>query len=564
MKFIFAVLLVSVALAQNPSDPKPAVVEGKVLNSVNGEAIRKAELVLTTDLAPDGADNIGWDVRSLAGDAPDAAAAPKPKQPKKTFTATSDASGKFRFGPVDPGDYFFTVKRAGFVDLMYKPTGPTRSADGLLHLKAGQEVTALELRLIPQGAVTGRVIDEDGDPVTDAMVSAESLDYSSGHRKLQLRDSGTTNDRGEFRLGKLPPGRYYISAEPMAVGAMSTPPPPPKDGLPETGYVCTYFPRMTESALAEAVDVKPGIDVPGLTIQMQKSRVVRVKGTLVGDDGKPLKRAQVMLMAAGRPASMRMVMTNDPEGKFELANVTPGAYTAIIMQLQDQKMIQQPMIVPNENLSEVKLGVVVQGTIRGRINLAGDGKVALKSLMVSLIADEDAPVMPSVAAVDDSGSFLLKKVAATTYGLNVQDVPAGAYLKSVLWNGKEKLGETLDFTSGFSGDLQVFLGTDGGKFDVTVSRDDKPVSDATVVLLPEDPSKRNPENTRSESTDDAGHATFQDVPPGNYLAIAWEKAEDGDWFDPAVLKAAGDYAVRVSIGSKDNQHGDLKAMPANR
>jgi uncharacterized GH25 family protein len=564
LRFVSAVCLASVVLAQTPSEPKPAVVEGKVINSLNGEAIRKAELVLTNDLTPDGADNIGWDVRAMAGDAPDIAAPPKPKQPKKTFTATSDAAGKFRFEQVEPGDYFFSVKHAGFVDLMYKAIGPMRAADGLLHLKAGQEVTALELRMIPQGAVAGKVVDEDGDPVTNAMVTAESVDYSSGRRKLQLRDSGATNDRGEFRLGKLPPGRYYISAEIMSMDAMRTPPPPPKDGLPETGYVCTYFPKMTDSALAEAVDVKAGSDVPGLTIEMQKSRVVRVKGTLVGDDGKPLKGAQVMLMSASRPASMRMIMSNDPEGKFELANVTPGAYTAMIMQLQDQKMIQQALVVPNENLSDVKLGVVTQGMVRGRVNLTGDGKVALKGLSVLLIADGDAPIMPAAAAVDDSGALLLKNVAATTYELNVQNVPAGAYVKSVLWNGKEKLGEPLDFTAGFPGDLQVFLGTDGGKFDVRVSRDDKPVSDATVVLLPDDPSKRNPEAARSESTDDAGHVSFQDVAPGNYLAIAWEKVEDGDWFDPVVVKAAGNYAVRVSIGPKDNQHADLKAIAAKQ
>jgi hypothetical protein len=55
---------------------------------------------------------------------------------------------------------------------------------------------------------------------------------------------------------------------------------------------------------------------------------------------------------------------------------------------------------------------------------------------------------------------------------------------------------------------------------------------------------------------------FKDVPPGRYLAIAWEKVEEGDWFDPAVVKAAGSSAIRVTIAPKDNQHLDLKAIPA--
>ena len=169
-----------------------------------------------------------------------------------------------------------TVKHAGFVDLTYRPTGPARYADTMVHLKASQELGDVDLRMVPQGAAAGKVIDEDGDPVGDVMVTAESVNYSSGHRRLQLTDSGTTNDRGEFRLGKLPPGRYYISAERISMNPMEAVPPPPKDGLPETGYACTYYPKTTDSELAEAVEIKAGVDVPGLTIQLQKSRVVRV------------------------------------------------------------------------------------------------------------------------------------------------------------------------------------------------------------------------------------------------------------------------------------------------
>jgi len=556
MKIACALWFAVAALAQTLSEPKPAVVEGKVMNSVTGEAVRKAELTLTTDLMPD---NFAEMAAQLGLDTGAASAVPKPKEPKKTFTATSDAAGKFRFDHVEPGDYFFTVKHAGFVDLNYKSSGPGRS-DGMLHLKAGQELPDVELRLVPQGAAAGKVIDEDGDPVANAMVTAEAVSFSSGRRRLQMTDSAMSNDRGEFRLGKLPPGRYYIAAEVINLNPMGSVPPPPKDGQPETGYVCTYFPKATDSSLAEAVDVKAGVDVPGLTIQLQKSRVVRVKGQAVGEDGKPLKGAQIMLMAGGRPGSMRMVMVNDPEGKFELANVTPGTYMAMVMQLQDRKMVQQPLIVPNENLSDVKLGTVAEGSLQGRVNVMGDGKVALKGLAIMLGGDEDSPVMPVSAVADESGAFLLKKVLSASYQLNVQNVPAGAYLKSVLWNGKEKLGEPFDFSAGAAGELQVFLGTDGGAFDAKVSRGDKPISDATVVLLPEDPSRRNPETTRSESTDEAGHVAFKDVPPGDYLAIAWEKVEDGDWFDPAVVKAAG--GVRVAIAPKDSQHMDLKAVPA--
>ena len=562
MKIACAVLLATVALAQAPPEKKPAVIEGKVVNSVTGELIRKAELTLTTSLLPDGFEAMA---AQMGLDDAVTVAEPGAKEPKKTFTAASDASGKFKFDHVDPGDYYFTVKHAGFVDQTYKVTGLNRS-EGRLHLTAGQELHDVEFRLVPQGAVSGKVVDEDGDPVGDAMVSASKYSFASGRRRLQPADSAQTNDRGEFRLGKLPPGRYYLSAEVMGFNLAASIPPPPKDGSPEAGYVATYFPRTTDVQVAESVDVKAGGDIPGFVIHLQKSRVVRLKGKLVGADGSPLKQAQLMLMSGARPGSMRMTAVNNPEGTFELANVPPGTYMAMTMQMTGStpSMTMQPLIVPNENLSDIKLGLAPEGTVQGKVTVAGDGKVAVKGFSVMLAGGDDAAIMPSTTAVDESGTFQLKKIASASYELTLPRVPAGAYLKSVLWNGREKLGESFDFSSSSAGDLQVILGTDGSTFDAKVSLGDKPASDATAVLLPAEAGRRNTVTTRSESTDDTGHAAFKDVPPGGYLVFAWEKVEDGDWFDPAFLKAAANDGVRVTIGPKDNQHLDLKAIPASK
>ena len=146
--------------------------------------------------------------------------------------------------------------------------------------------------------------------------------------------------------------------------------------------------------------------------------------------------------------------------------------------------------------------------------------------------------MSSTARVEESGAFTLKKVASAIYQVSVNNVPAGAYLKSVQWNGREKLGEPIDLSAGVAGEIQVILGTDGATFDVKAMHGDTPARDATVVLLPEDVSRRNPEITKSEETNDTGHVVFKDVPPGNYLAFAWDKVENGDWFDPVFIKAA--------------------------
>jgi uncharacterized Zn-binding protein involved in type VI secretion len=557
LRYLAPLALAATALAQQSAAPKPATIEGKVVNSMTNEPLRKVDLTLATDIENDYVET----AMAMFGAGDDAPAPPPPKVEKKSYTVTTDASGKFHFDRVDPGDYYLSGKHAGFMDEQYKP-GSHQGFEGKLRLAAGDVLTGVVLRLTPQGAISGRVQDEDGDPVPNAIVTAMSYSYESGHRKLQPADTSTTNDRGEYRLGKLPPGHYYISASYMRMDPLGTLPPPPQDGSPETGYVCTYYPRTADVALAVKIDVSAAADLTGFTIQLQKSKVVRVKGQAVMADGTPMKGGQVMLMSSANAASMQMGMLN-PQGHFELGNIQPGSYTIMTVQMSGSKpsITMQPLVVPNEGLPNVKLGNQTERAIQGRIVAAGDGKVEVKDLTVMLEGDETMSGMPVIGRTTESGAFTLK-AAPAPYRLVLSLVPPGTYLKSVTLNGRETLGKLLDLSAGAgAGDVEVTLGTDGGQVDATVSLSDKPLFDATVVLIPADPSRRFLETTKSESTDETGHAIVKDVPPGDYLVLAWEKVESGEWFDPDILKAVEKQAAHVTVGSKSTGKVELKAIP---
>jgi hypothetical protein len=557
-----AIFILSAAvLAQPQTAPKPAIVEGKVVSSTTGEPLRKVELTLTTNIASEDMEAM----IAMFGGGSDAPPGPKtPKAAKKTFAATTDAAGKFQLDQVEPGDYFLSAKRAGYVDGQYKPEGKYAAA-GKVRLAAGDTLTDVVFRLVPQGALAGRLIDEDGDPVAAAFVTAQSYNYGSGRRRLMTADSAQTSDRGEFRLGKLPPGRYYLSANAFNMNPLAEVPPPPKDGSPETGYVSTYYPSATDPALATAIDVAAGADLGGFTIQLRKSKVVRIRGKALAADGTPLKNFQVMLMSPGNPTSMQMRMVSNAEGRFEIANVQPGSYTVTTMQLEGSSpsIHMQPLVVPAEGLDNVQLGAQPEGTVQGSVLVSGDAKVSLTGLMVMIAGGEDdLGAMPVMGKVSESGAFALKKVGALPYDLSLQPVPSGTYLKSVQWGGRERLGQTLDFTAGFAGTLQIVLGTDGGDFEAAVSRDDKPAAGATVVLLAADPAGRFPETTESGYADSTGHVKLTDVPPGDYLAFAWEKVEHGQWLDLAFLKPFENQAARVTVHPKGHETAQLTLIPA--
>jgi hypothetical protein len=561
MRTFYSALFVlsTAALAQSPAAPKPIAVEGKVVGSIGGEPLRKVELKLTTSDLPEGMEGM----EAMFGNANPAAAPDQPNAKNKTFSATTGDGGKFRFDQVEPGDYFLSAKRVGYVDGRYKPEGKY-AADGKLRLRAGDSLTDVEFRLVPLGVVGGRVIDEDGDPVSGATVVAQSFSYSSGRRRMAPADFGQTNDRGEFRLGKLKPGRYYLNVGPSNANPLAETPPPPKDGLPETGYVSTYYPGVTDVGQATAISVKAGADVSGYDIQLRKSKVVRIKGKAVDADGKPLSNAMVMLMSAGNPAGMRMRMLNNPEGRFEIAGVEPGSYMIMTTQMggSSPSIHMQALVVPAEGLDDVRLGLQPEGTVQGNIVVAGNDKVALKGLAVMLAGGEDAPTMPVFANASESGDFVVKKLSAAPYNLALPYLPDGTYLKSVQLGGRERLGQTLDFSAGFAAPIQIVLGTDGGEFEATVSRDDKPVADATVVLLTADPNGRFPETTRTGESDSAGHVKLKDVPPGDYVAFAWEEVEQGEWLDAGFLKPFDNQAARVRIQPKGHEKAQLALIPA--
>lgn len=557
----FALFLLPALAAQPSASPKPAVLEGKAVDSVTGAPLRKTDVTLTTNLMPEGMDEMA---KKLGLDFGDPAEAEKPKAPRRSYAATTDAAGKFRIENVDPGNYYLTAKHSGYGDERYVPKGKYES-DGQLHLSSGDQLTTIEFKLVPHGAISGRVVDEDGDPVPDGMVSAMSYSFSGGRRRLTPADTAQTNERGEFRLGKLPPGHYVVGAERLAIGAMMETPAAPKDGSPETAYVLTYFPQTTDVAQAQVTDVKPASDIPGLVIHMQKSRVVRVKGKLAAADGTPIKSAQVMLMAGARPGSMRMSMVNNPEGKFELANLAPGTYMAMVMQMggdHGPAMTMQPLIVSTENMENVKLGSSPEGKLQGRIVVNGDAPgIVLKKIRITLVGADAAPIMPAWGQVAESGAFTIGKVANAPYEVGISGVPAGAYLKSVIWSGHDMLGKTLDFTGGAAGDLQVVLGVDGGQVEATVMHDDKPAPDATVVLLPADPARRFGDTVHNETADAAGHVTFRDIAPGDYVVYAWEKVDDDAWFDPDFLKPVEARGVKLSLGAKGSEKVQVTLIP---
>src|SRR5450759_3700000 len=130
------------------------------------------------------------------------------------YGAMSDRSGHFSIATIRPGTYILLPDRAGFLHVQAK--GSTAIPN--VTIKPGEHVTGYQLEMAPRAAISGRVVDEAGDPVQGVRVQTVPVTPGSVPVVLTAAPNPGTDDRGEFRLIG-PAGKYYVQATPNTGGS---------------------------------------------------------------------------------------------------------------------------------------------------------------------------------------------------------------------------------------------------------------------------------------------------------------------------------------------------------
>src|SRR5205807_10105090 len=231
---------------------------------------------------------------------------------------------------LEPGKYHLTARKRGFGPAEYGARALGHPGT-TISLDPGQHLRDIVVRLSPQAVVTGRVVDEDGDPVPQAQVSLLKYAYSRGKRQLEPRNNAGTNDLGEYRMYGLPPGRYYLSALPtMEFQNRIT-------GGP--AYAATYYPASSDPGGGVMIELQPGTLLRGIDITLLKTRTVDVRGRVVhAGTGGPAQGVQVMLDTTDphRQFTESSAMS-DSQGAFEIRGVVPGSYALLALGTQGTK-----------------------------------------------------------------------------------------------------------------------------------------------------------------------------------------------------------------------------------
>src|SRR6202158_3043068 len=127
------------------------------------------------------------------------------------YTASTDADGHFHIENVVPGRYRMFIEKTGFVGVNERGL---KSDVNVFTVQAGQAMEDLLFRMLPTAVISGRITDEDGDPMSGVRVIAQKK--KPGKSTRESVGTEATNDLGEYRLAGLFPGQYWIVAMPPA------------------------------------------------------------------------------------------------------------------------------------------------------------------------------------------------------------------------------------------------------------------------------------------------------------------------------------------------------------
>lgn len=290
---------------------------------------------------------------SLGGDAPSSALNRRQE---------ADAGGGFEFRDLPPGSYVLTASKSGY----FRPDhelGAPGSHQRRFTLTSGQWVKDARVTLWRHASISGRVLDERGEPVVDEYVRVLIQVQVSGQTKLASGPISRTDDRGMYSVPGLSRGEYVVAvpsiqtlrpqrAEPAGrssaraettsgLALLQCPdgstlrvgggyPAPVRGAGPPRVYRTEYYPDEPGAADAMRVALDYGDDRSGVDFRLSPQIAWRVAGRVSGLDA-PGETVMLRLIPVGSEGlghgSETATTMVDAGRRFCFPQVPRGTYT---------------------------------------------------------------------------------------------------------------------------------------------------------------------------------------------------------------------------------------------
>ncbi len=520
---------------------KPATIEGKVTDTLHNEPLGHVLVSL----------------RSIAT----AAAASTPE----VYATETDAAGQFLIHAAS-GQYHLETYRSGFMAVGAGPDFYPK-----LILRGGEHVrTSVSMMPAGAGVISGRVVDEDRNPVRGASVALGHYQsgpiYSSGSAGPVFAPSATTDDHGEYRL-PVRTGTYYPRAF------------PPDSNLPLARemqrvrgfwFVPTYL-AGTDFATGKAVVVSPGSDIrlPEIVLGTEHRFSIRGKFTeyesgrhysVLLRDIPEHHEYESFHVGWPPPPKYSELETKISGQEFEIRDVPPGKYFVTAETSAERGSTKplharQAVEVVDHDVEDVVLNFAMPFNISARVVVEGPW-FNLSGTMVALMWDwQDRHEV----RLKSDGVFELTGFLPELYEFqwSYSRFAPSAYLKSV-WLGTRQINDMRIDLRGGPQPLTLVYANDASSI-TGIVRDAtrRPVS-AAVVVIPENADTFTMLRPRVSYSSSEGVFTLLMVPPGAYRLLALD-VMGNDMLPPEFWTPYLDESIRIIVAPSSSQSVELRA-----
>jgi len=482
----------------------------------------------------------------------------------------TNANGTFRFDNVPGGAYHLWAGEYGYQHVAFGAPTPDRYP-AILTLGEGEVRQGIELRLRPLAAITGTVVDQNGDPVPGAMLQLMAPSWVRGRRSMVRRNGVTSNERGEFRIGGILPGRYYLSANAQYSPASEIRPEVSVgDQQPDLVMGRTWYPDAARMAGARPLEVRPGAEIGGIALQINTTAAAVVHGRIEAPDGIN-GGFQIHLIAddegdGGVPETRSAF---SPGGEFYLDRVPPGRYRVLVKPTENDEYQGMDEVDLQPGPQDLVLNVRKGARLAGHLELQGVPPGDSAHYTVTLIPGSSPTVSLRrlTATVEADGTFQFPAVAPGVWDIGVHPIPKGGFVKSMLLGSKDVLTEEMNITDDSSVPLSIVISGRGGVISGAVRMPQDPIADlagrsSPVILLTPTGKLADVESfVMVKPAEEGGRYEIRGVTPGSYKVYAFDRMEQGAAHDRDFRARVDSLGKPVEIHEGEQVRLDLDELP---
>jgi hypothetical protein len=389
---------------------------------------------------------------------------------------------------------------------------------------------ALEVRMVRGAAITGQVSDQFGDAAPATQVIARRLAADGGAVPPgPLEFSADADDRGEFRIGGLPEGRYAVSVAPIR--AANAPPAHEPILLDVTQGDLVSAPNLTTS-------LPVGAGVPA-EVTLGPAETSAISGRITSAAGRSVANATIRAMRNGAPIRFGI---SDKDGRYTVSGLSPGDYRVealrngyVPLQWGQDAIGQQGRVVAvraDQTVERIDItlqrGAAIAGTVVDEHGEPLQG-VMVDILQVASLAGQLRAMRSRGRATDDLGRFRVFNLLPGTYLVRAQ---TGAVIANSTTDGYAPVFYPGTALVDQAARVQVSLGRDALDIDIVVqpvpaprvtgtaiSSSGQPIRGGILMFTSERSGGIQVEPMTAQPNPD-GSFVFEHVPPGLYVVQA--------------------------------------------